>query len=155
MTYDLHESFFDTARCKYPMADQWLTTEGAKVVLATAGYYSSEARANAGQGQNGGNVDALLNNVSGAFKQGLVCCPGAPGAATGETPVGDYYMLSTRNNNFSNRAQKMKIKVVAAGDPMAGNPGTPEAFKFFPTENVNLMNKQYPDPARRRRRTNA
>merc|ERR1712241_1306070 len=121
----------------------------AKVILATAGYYPSANAANAGDGQGNGNVNALLNNVSGAMRQGLMCCP------TADTAAGDYYFVSTRNNNFSNRAQKMKIKVVAAGDPMAGNPGPPVAFKFFPTENVNLMNKQYPDPARRRRRTNA
>jgi len=154
MTYDLHESFFDTATCKYPMADQWLTPTGAKVALMTAGYYPNEAAANAGDGQNNGNVDALLNNVSGAMRQGLVCCPQGPGGPNGETPVGDYYFLSTRNNNFSNRAQKMKVKVIAATDP-AANPGTPEAFTFFPTENVQLMNKKYPDPARRRRRAQA
>jgi len=151
MTYDLHESFFDTARCKYPMSDEWLTPTGAKVVLATAGYYPNEAQANAGIGFNTDNVDALLNNVSGAFRQGLVCCPGTAGSATGETPVGDYYFLSTRNNNFSNRAQKMKIKVISPNAPTA-TPGTPEAFNYFPTENVENMNKKYPDPARRRRR---
>jgi len=148
MTYDLHESFFDTARCKYPLEDDWLTPTGAKVVLATAGFYSSEAAANAGNGQdNNNNVDALLNNVSGAFKQGLVCCP------TAETPAQDYYFLSTRNNNFSNRAQKAKITVRAATAPGATQVGTAAAFTFYPTEDVSKMTKKYPDPARRRRRS--
>jgi len=152
MTYDLHESFFDNVKCKYPLEDEWLTATGAKVVTATAGFFNSEASANAGNGQDGNNnVDALLNNVSGAFKQGLICCP------TGETPVGDYYFLSTRNNNFSNRAQKLKIKVVDPTDPGTNAVGTAAAFSFYPTENVELMNKKYPDPtkvanARRRRR---
>jgi len=152
MTYDLHESFFDNVKCKYPLEDEWLTATGAKVVTATAGFFNSEASANAGNGQDGNNnVDALLNNVSGAFKQGLICCP------TEDTPVGDYYFLSTRNNNFSNRAQKLKIKVVDPTDPGTNAVGTAAAFSFYPTENVELMNKKYPDPtkvanARRRRR---
>lgn len=146
MTYDQHTSFFDTARCKYPLEDEWLTTEGAKIVLTTAGFYASEQRAINGQGQqNNQNVDALLNNVSGAFKQGLICCPQS-GAINGlpATPPGDYYFLSTRNNNFSNRAQKLKIKVEAANSAAAASVGTAAAFKYYPTENVELMNKKTP-----------
>jgi len=140
MTYDQHESFFDTAKCKYPLSDEWLTPTGTKVVLATAGYYTSEADAQAGDGQNNGNVDALLNNVSGAFKQGLMC------QVTADTPEGDYYFLSTRNNNFSNRAQKAKVKVVQDGSVATG---TPAAFQRYPTENVAAMNKKQPTNRRR------
>lgn len=157
MTYDLHTSFFDTARCKYPLEDDWLTPADTKIVLATAGFYSSENAAKTGNGQeNNEVVDPLLDNVSGAFKQGLICCPQTGnlqinGQDAAATPEGDYYFLSTRNNNFSNRAQKLKIKVVPVTDNAAANQvGTAAAFNFFPTENVELMNKKYPDPARRR-----
>jgi len=145
MTYDLHESFFDTAKCKYPLEEDWLTPTGAKIVLTTAGFYSSEERAEDGDGQDGNNnVDALLNNVSGAFKQGLICCP------TDETPAQDYYFLSTRNNNFSNRAQKFKVTVKSSTDAAATRVGTAAAFAYYPTEDVSKMTKKSPNPARRR-----
>lgn len=157
MTYDLHTSFFDTARCKYPLEDDWLTPQGAKIVLTTAGYYHSEAAAEAGDGQQNGNVDPLLNNVSGAFKQGLICCPQtgnvADPANAGDnlpaTPAGDYYFLSTRNNNFSNRAQKFKVTVKEATGTDATRVGTAAAFEYYPTENVELMNKKEPTNRRR------
>jgi len=120
MPYDQYASFFDAVTCKRPMEDTILSAADVKIVLATQGYFSSEQDAT----NNGGdNVDPLLNNVSGAFKQGVVCCTDA------NTPPGDYYMVSTRNNNFSNRAQKMKIKVVEAG-AAAG------AFEFFVPEAI-------------------
>jgi len=151
MTYDQHTSFFDTAKCKYPLSNQWLTTEGAKIVLATAGYYHSKAAADGtNQGQQGGTVDPLLDNVSGAFRQGLICCPQTGNINNDPaTPPGDYYFLSTRNNNFSNRAQKAKIKVVQATGADATRVGTAKAFEFYPTENVELMNKKYPTNRRR------
>jgi len=97
-----------------------LSADDVKIVLATQGYFTSKDDAT---DNTGDNVDPLLNNVSGAFKQGVVCCTDA------NTPLGDYYLVSTRNNNFSNRSQKMKIKVVAAGSA-AG------AFEFFVPEAI-------------------
>lgn len=117
MPYDQYESFFDAVSCKRPMEDEVLSAQDVKIVLATQGYFSSEQDA---QNTND-NVQVLLNNVSGAFKQGLVCCTDA------NTPAGDYYMVSTRNNNFSNRSQKMKIRVV---EPSTG------AFEFFVPESI-------------------
>jgi len=121
MPYDQYASFFDAVTCKRPMEDTILSAADVKIVLATQGYFSSEEAA--ADNNNGDNVDPLLNNVSGAFKQGVVCCTDA------NTPVGDYYLVSTRNNNFSNRSQKMKIKVVEAG-AAAG------AFEFFVPEAI-------------------
>lgn len=120
MPYDQYASFFDAVTCKRPMEDTILSADDVKIVLATQGYFSSKDDAT---DNTGDNVDPLLNNVSGAFKQGVVCCTDA------NTPVGDYYLVSTRNNNFSNRSQKMKIKVVAAGSA-AG------AFEFFVPEAI-------------------
>jgi len=121
MPYDQNEgkSFFDVVSCKRPMEDVAIDPIDAKIVLATAGYFHSEEAAQ--DANDGDNVDPLLNNVSGAFKQGLVCC------ADANTPTGDYYMVSTRNNNFSNRSQKMKIRVVA---PTTGE------FQFFVPEAI-------------------
>jgi len=119
MPYDQYDdSFFDQVTCKRPIEDEALSAEDVKIVLATAGYFMSKDDA---ETNNGDNVDPLLNNVSGAFKQGVVCCTDE------NTEPGDYYMLSTRNNNFSNRAQKMKIRVVA--------PDTGE-FQFFAPEPI-------------------
>jgi len=120
MPYDQYASFFDAVTCKRPMEDTVLSADDVKIVLATQGYFTSKDDAT---DNTGDNVDPLLNNVSGAFKQGVVCCTDA------NTPLGDYYLVSTRNNNFSNRSQKMKIKVVAAGSA-AG------AFEFFVPEAI-------------------
>jgi len=120
MPYDQYASFFDVVTCKRPMEDEILSAADVKIILATQGYFSSEQDA---ADNNGDNVDPLLNNVSGAFKQGVVCCTDA------NTTPGDYYLVSTRNNNFSNRSQKMKIKVVEAG-AAAG------AFEFFVPEAI-------------------
>jgi len=118
MPYDQYESFFDLVTCKRPIEDEALSAEDVKIILATAGYFMSEAEA---EENDDDNVDPLLNNVSAAFKQGIVCCTDE------NTTPGDYYIVSTRNNNFSNRAQKMKIRVV---EPSTG------AFEFFVPEDI-------------------
>jgi len=120
MPYDKYDSFFDKVTCKRPMENTVLEADDVKIILATQGYFATKKAA---EDNNGANVDPLLNNVSGAFRQGLVCCTDA------NTPVGDYYLVSTRNNNFSNRSQKMKIKVVAAG-------AAEGAFEFFVPEAI-------------------
>jgi len=131
--YDQSASFFDAATCKYPLSDETVSALDAKIILASAGYFTDAQDAADGGGQNNQNLDPLLNNVSGAFRQGLVCC------VTENTPAGDYYFVSTRNNNFSNRSQKMHIVVKEANANEA-------AFEFFeaemqgpPTEVVNQV----------------
>jgi len=125
MPYDQYPSFFDIVTCKRPMENTIVSAADAKIILATQGYFSSEAAA---QANNGDNVNPLLNNVSGAFKQGLVCCTEA------NTTPGDYYLVSTRNNNFSNRSQKMKIKVVEAAAASGFEFFMPESITEFGTE---------------------
>merc|ERR1719419_1089184 len=121
MPYDQYASFFDAVTCKRPMEDEILSAADVKIVLATQGYFSSAEDA---ADNTGDNVDPLLNNVSGAFKQGVVCCTDA------NTPTGDYYMVSTRNNNFSNRSQKMKIRVTESTGAATGT------FEFFAPESI-------------------
>lgn len=121
----LFDSFFDSVNCKYAhdqgFAGAIIDKDHVKAIMATGGgFYYSENGALSSMNSNGANdnVNALLNNASASFRQGLVCC------TTPSTPAGDYYFLSTRNNNFTNRAQKMKITVVA---------GTAQEFQYFKT----------------------
>merc|ERR1712228_291518 len=110
----------DGVSCHRPMdPTEAISALDAKVIMATMGYYY---KANDIAGTNNNDMNELLNNVSGSFKQGLVCCTSTA------TPAKDYYFISTRNNNFSNRSQKMKIKVVAATPAAAGT------FQYFPPE---------------------
>lgn len=121
-------SFFDNVQCKYPFQrkafetgntkeDDWLPADAVKAIFATAGYYYfDEGENELGSYDDNEEVNVLLNNVGAAFKQGLICCTKA------DTPAKDYYFLSTRNNNFTNRSQKMKIRVVA---------GTSQTFQYY------------------------
>lgn len=119
-------SFFENVNCKYPhdegfTADVILDTDHVKAIMATGGgfYYSDgDALRSMNADNENDDVSPLLNNASASFRQGLICC------TTSSTPEGDYYFLSTRNNNFTNRAQKMKIKVVA---------GAAQAFAYYQT----------------------
>jgi len=114
MPYDVNDgqSFFDVVNCKYPMSanEDFIPKDMVKAIFATAGYYYfNENNDQLNTVEAGGTVNPLLNNVSASFKQGLVCC------TTGTTPTKDYYFTSTRNNNFTNRSQKLKIRVVQGG----------------------------------------
>lgn len=118
------ESFFDQVSCKYPVddSDRWITdTDFVKAIFATAGYYYyDDANGNRNELKSVDDdnaVDVLLNNVSASFKQGLICCTNT------DSKPGTYYFQSTRNNNFSNRSQKMRIQI---------KQGTTQAFQFYP-----------------------
>jgi len=124
--YDKNEgdSFFDQVDCKYPFQsallddgnDQTLDANMVKAILATGGYYYYDKDNDELNSVETDEVQVLMNNVSAAFKQGLICCTNS------NTKTGDYYFLSTRNNNFTNRAQKMKIRIES---------GTAQAFEFY------------------------
>merc|ERR1712223_411567 len=89
------------------------TAKDAQVYFASAGYFNTVSQiANDGNLQNnqdnvGGNarLQVLLNN-SPASMRGMTVCPEVPG---------EYEFTCTRNNNFSNRDQKLTIKVNPAG----------------------------------------
>jgi plastocyanin len=89
------------------------TAKDAQVYFASAGYFntvSNIATDNALQNNQdnvGGNarLQVLLNNTP-ASMRGMTVCPEVPG---------EYEFTCTRNNNFSNRDQKLTIKVNPAG----------------------------------------
>merc|ERR1712154_409579 len=104
-----------------------------KIILASGGYYSGEKPANgqpAGHNimtannqdnNNRDNLDPLLNNAAASFRQGLICCPKV---------AGTYNLVSTRNNNFTNRSQKLHIVV----KPADGGAATQaEKWEFYPS----------------------
>jgi hypothetical protein len=74
--------------------------------FATGGYYYADGDELKAMDSNN-NVNPLLNNVSASFRQGLMCCTDSSSTA------GEYFFLSTRNNNFTNRSQKLKITIAA------------------------------------------
>merc|ERR1712025_1405405 len=94
------DTFLDNADCKWALDDAPVAAQDAKIILASGGYYTKENSNDAHAINNRDELDPLLNNVSASFRQGLICCVNAPG---------EWYLVSTRNNNFSNRSQKMHI----------------------------------------------
>lgn len=125
MAYDVTanngNSFFDHVDCKFAHEDgtDFIDTDQVKAIFATGGYYYVNNAGNLASNNGNDDVNPLLNNVSASFRQGLMCC------TKNTTPAGDYYFLSTRNNNFTNRSQKMKITVVA---------GTAQTFEYYKVE---------------------
>lgn len=84
----------------------------AQVYFMSGGFYrrESEIASNRieGNNNNGQNeLDVLLNNAPATFRSMTVC----------PTEPGEYVLASSRNNNFSNRDQKLTIIVT----PQAGN----------------------------------
>lgn len=76
-----------------------LTAKNAQLYLLSGGYYR-----NFGEIETKDEMNVLLDNVSATMRP-LTCCP---------EKVGDFVFVSTRNNNFSNRDQKLEIIVGAA-----------------------------------------
>jgi len=116
--YDVgaQDTFLDSADCKWALDNAPVDPQDAKIILASGGYYTEEQSNNANHAiNNRDELDPLLNNVSASFRQGLICCVNTPG---------EWFMVSTRNNNFSNRSQKMHIVAKAA------NPATAAAAKW-------------------------
>lgn len=72
----------------------------AQLFLLSGGYYNTFADVAA----RDDNLDPLLDNVS-ATMRSMTCCP---------QTTGQFYFVSTRNNNFSNRDQKLEIVVSPA-----------------------------------------
>jgi len=128
VTYDKlddSESFFtDYVDCYHPFEPNVaVSAEDAQLILGTAGFYKGEDYMNEfcddvtddADGENRPEcvVDELLNNVSASFRAGLICCLKDNLDAGLEK---EFAFLSTRNNNFSNRAQKWKFVITATPD---------------------------------------
>lgn len=94
---------------KDPQTGEW-SNRDAQLYFMSGGYYNKEdyvGNDNGGQRPNLGNnneLNVLLNNAP-ATMRSMTVCPTA-------TAVGEYTFASTRNNNFSNRDQKLTIKVI-------------------------------------------
>jgi len=75
----------------------------AQLYFMSGGYWNTESQVgNAGTGRGNGQLNVLLNNAP-ATMRGMTVCP---------TAVGEFEFTCTRNNNFSNRDQKLTITVV-------------------------------------------
>jgi len=122
LTYDkFDDDFFDYVTCYHPIfSSQTVSSDDARLILGTAGFYRSTdyaeyhiASTTGNDGQDG-LLDVLLNNVSASFRQGLVCCINSNALSDDDEII--FAFLSTRNNNFTNRAQKAKI--IITNDPL-------------------------------------
>jgi len=81
--------------------DGSLTNKDAQIFLMTAGFYTGYDDMVQQVNDEDNVVDELLNNVP-ATMRSITCCP---------DKAGEWNFMSTRNNNFSNRDQKLTIKV--------------------------------------------
>lgn len=117
------DTFLDNADCRWALSETVVDPQDAKVILASGGYYSRESQAatNDHSIENRDELDPLLNNVSASFRQGLICCVNKPG---------EWFLVSTRNNNFSNRSQKLHIVAKAAGT-------SAQSWEFYKPVNSN------------------
>lgn len=118
LTYDKWTStFFDYVTCYHPLnSATTLSNTDVELILGSAGFYKSYEYATEQFASKGASaiLDVLLNNVSGAFRQGLICCIGDSALGASDADL-TFYFVSTRNNNFSNRDQKLQI--VISNDP--------------------------------------
>jgi len=125
LPYDKFEhTFFDDSDCTWPLVDKEITPQDAKIIMASGGYYTGEEDI---QADNKENLDPLLNNVSASMRGGIICCAKRPG---------EHYMVSTRNNNFTNRSQKLHI--VVKNKNLATLPK--DKWKFFPSRSTSTAN---------------
>jgi len=84
---------------------QTLSGRDAQMYFVSGGYYQTEAEVGVNTAGRGGDgeLNVLLNNTP-ASMRGMTVCP---------EKVGTYEFTCTRNNNFSNRDQKLTINVSA------------------------------------------
>lgn len=118
LTYDKFDNdFFDYVNCYHPLYPEIdVSSDDARIILGTAGFYKSVDYAHFHVAIDSDRVlDPLLNTNSGAFRQGLICCPNNKDL---DKTAGcqDFAFVSTRNNNFSNRSQKLKIQMCSDGN---------------------------------------
>jgi len=111
------DDFFTTAKCSFldgtPVpsgngASKAIGEKSAQIYLMSGGFYKGfgDIAAQETAGSNGAQtLNSLLNNVAASMRP-MMCCTTA--ASVKPTP---YYFTNTRNNNFSNRDQKLTIKV--------------------------------------------
>jgi len=115
ITYDKQSpNLFDNVQCYHPLFPKTtVSSQDCQLTLGSAGFYRSVKDAQAliaSSSADTGVLDYLLDNVSGAFRQGIVVCINTnalPNASDTKT----FSFISTRNNNFSNRSQKWQLVI--------------------------------------------
>lgn len=109
---DVVTEFFDKATCYHPLDTTTVSSKDAQYILGSAGFYRGYSYAAQQFASHGDDalLDELLNNVSAAFRQGLICCINSNAIDQNDADL-EFAFLSTRNNNFSNRDQKLKIVI--------------------------------------------
>ncbi|ETO35902.1 hypothetical protein RFI_01154 [Reticulomyxa filosa] len=115
LTYDkLTPTFFDYVKCYHPLFPQTsVSSQDCQLTLGSAGFYRSVNDAKsliASSSTDTGVLDYLLNNVSGAFRQGIIVCIN-DNALSSSSDTKEFSFISTRNNNFTNRSQKLKVVI--------------------------------------------
>ncbi|ETO09573.1 hypothetical protein RFI_27806 [Reticulomyxa filosa] len=107
-------TFFDNVQCHHPLFPQTkVSSQDCQLTLGSAGFYRSVQDAKsliAGSSGSSGVLNYLLNNVSGAFRQGIIACINED-VLTSTSKTTEFSFISTRNNNFSNRSQKLKVVI--------------------------------------------
>jgi len=103
--YDLAGNQVDTGA----FGSNDVTKKDAQIYLMSGGFYTGyadiEKQEKDDQDDNNGasELNVLLNNVAASMRP-LTCC-------TTANSVGEFFFTNTRNNNFSNRDQKLTVKV--------------------------------------------
>lgn len=88
-----------------PAQAQQLSGRDAQLYMLSGGFYTSESQVNQNN-QGRYQLNVLLNNAPASMRS-MTACPT-------EAAVGSYEFTCTRNNNFSNRDQKLTIHVKPA-----------------------------------------
>jgi len=123
-TYDkITPTFFDNVGCYHPLfpTSTSIPSQDCQLTLGSAGFYRSvtdAANLIKTSSTNTGVLDYLLDNVSGAFRQGIIVCINT-NALSSSTDTKSFSFISTRNNNFTNRSQKLNLMITTT--PEAGN----------------------------------
>lgn len=118
-------AFFDdeNTECTWCIDGTKIKPSDAKIVAASGGYYKDEAAI-----ADRDALNPLLNNGGASFRQGMCCCVKKEGV---------FNLVSTRNNNFTNRSQKLHIVVKTKT-----NKAPAAKWDFFPAKKQ-LTERQY------------
>jgi len=114
ITYDKWSTtFFNYVTCYNPLfPTDTLTSGDCELILGTAGFYRAVTDVKNLVIADGGDaiLDPLLDNVSGAFRQGIIVCINE-GILPNTTATLPFSFMSTRNQEFTNRSQKLNLLI--------------------------------------------
>lgn len=114
ITYDkTSPTFFDSVTCHHPLfGGTTMSSQDCQLVLGSGGFYRMVADVASYITTYGssGVLDYLMDNVSGAFRQGVMVCVNS-NALSSQSATLPFSFVSTRNNAFTNRSQKLNMLV--------------------------------------------